>query len=240
MRNEKTRKMVIVALLGAISIILTITPLGFIPIGPTNATIMHIPVIIGGIVEGPIVGGIVGLIFGLNSIVNAIIRPTIVSYVMVNPLVSVIPRILIGVASGYVYIAMNKIGDKKAIALSKGLLLFLLGITVFNFAQKQTLILGLAIAVLIVLLIVLFTKMVKLDYSVVVSAITGTMVNSVLVLGMIYILYAERYMASLGMSADMGKTVLFGLMFTNGIPEAIIAVIICSAVVRAIKRVDRR
>ncbi len=46
--------MAIVGVLGGLSIALGLTPLGFIPVGgPTRATIMHIPVIIGGILEGP-------------------------------------------------------------------------------------------------------------------------------------------------------------------------------------------
>ena len=58
-----SRKIVISGLLGAIAIILGATPLGFIPV-PTpagNATIMHIPAIIGAIVEGPLVGAFIGL-----------------------------------------------------------------------------------------------------------------------------------------------------------------------------------
>ncbi len=74
--------MAIIGVLGAISIILGMTPLGFIPVGPTRATIMHIPVIIGGaIMEGPLVGGIVGLIFGLFSMFQAYTNPTPVSFV---------------------------------------------------------------------------------------------------------------------------------------------------------------
>ncbi|MGO3018764.1 MAG: ECF transporter S component, partial [Anaerococcus sp.] len=71
--KEKTRKLVVTAMLGAITIVLGLTPLGFIPLGFINITTMHIPVIIGAILEGPIVGAIVGLLFGLFSIVNAII-----------------------------------------------------------------------------------------------------------------------------------------------------------------------
>ena len=63
------RKMMVVGLLASISIVLGIVPgLGFIPVGPTRATIMHIPVIIGAIMEGPLVGGLIGLIFGVFSI----------------------------------------------------------------------------------------------------------------------------------------------------------------------------
>ncbi|HLS52656.1 MAG TPA: ECF transporter S component, partial [Tissierellaceae bacterium] len=107
------RKMVLVGMLGAISIVLGMTPLGFIPIGPTRATIMHIPVIIGAITAGPLVGGLVGLIFGLFSIFQAITNPTPVSFVFLNPLVSVLPRILIGLVTYYIYEGLKRLGDKN-------------------------------------------------------------------------------------------------------------------------------
>ena len=62
--------MAIVGVLSSISIMLSMTPLGFIPLGPLNATIMHIPVIIGAILEGPLVGITVGLIFGATSLLR--------------------------------------------------------------------------------------------------------------------------------------------------------------------------
>ena len=70
-KNVNVRKMSIISVLSAISIMLSMTPLGFIPIGPTNATIMHIPVIIGAILEGPMVGITVGAIFGATSLLRA-------------------------------------------------------------------------------------------------------------------------------------------------------------------------
>src|SRR3712207_4058985 len=66
-----TRQMAIVGMLSGISILLGITGLGFIPIPPINATIMHVPVIIGAIIEGPVVGATIGLIFGIFSIIRA-------------------------------------------------------------------------------------------------------------------------------------------------------------------------
>ena len=62
----KARKITIAGLLGGIAILLGVTSLGFIPtpLGIT-LTIMHIPVIIGAIMEGPYVGLATGLIFVL-------------------------------------------------------------------------------------------------------------------------------------------------------------------------------
>lgn len=50
--TERNRRLVIAAMLGAITVVLSLTPLGLIPLGVINATTMHIPVIIGAIAEG--------------------------------------------------------------------------------------------------------------------------------------------------------------------------------------------
>ena len=115
-KNINVRKMSIISVLSAISIMLSMTPLGFIPIGPTNATIMHIPVIIGAIVEGPAVGMTVGLIFGLTSLIRNLTMPTITSFAFINPLVSVLPRVLIGVVAYYVYQITIKITKNSFIS----------------------------------------------------------------------------------------------------------------------------
>ena len=102
-KKTDVRKMAIIGVLAAISIMLSMTPLGFIPIGPTNATIMHIPVIIGAVLEGPLVGITVGAIFGATSLLRALTMPTITSFTLINPLVSILPRLLIGLVAYYIY-----------------------------------------------------------------------------------------------------------------------------------------
>lgn len=94
-----TRQMAISGMLGAIAIILGATRLGFIPV-PTpagHATIMHIPAILGGILEGPVVGALTGLIFGLYSFLNA------TNPIFADPLIAIFPRIFIGVTAYYSY-----------------------------------------------------------------------------------------------------------------------------------------
>ena len=81
-KKLEVRKMAIIGVLAAISIMLSMTPLGFIPLGPVNATIMHIPVIIGAVLEGPLVGITVGLIFGATSLFRALTMPTITSFAL--------------------------------------------------------------------------------------------------------------------------------------------------------------
>ena len=97
------RKITVAGLLGGIAILLGVTSLGFIPtpFGLT-LTIMHIAVILGAILEGPTVGFATGLIFGLSSF----LWPR--SPAMADPLVSILPRLLIGPVAYLAYKYTNK------------------------------------------------------------------------------------------------------------------------------------
>lgn len=109
MPQERTRKIVIVGAMGAISILLGITHWGFIPwITGTALTIMTVPVIIGAVLEGPIVGFAIGLIFGLFSMIQAAVAPTGPGDVIfTNPIISVLPRLFIGPVSYFVWKALQ-------------------------------------------------------------------------------------------------------------------------------------
>ena len=102
-RKIKTSELTTIGMLSAVCVVLGLTGYGFIPLPGAKATIMHIPVIIGSIIGGPIVGMTIGLIFGIFSIIQNITAPNILSFAFINPLVSVLPRVLIGFTSYYVY-----------------------------------------------------------------------------------------------------------------------------------------
>jgi uncharacterized membrane protein len=111
--NSKVRKIVIAGVMGAISVFLGATRLGFIPyFSGASLTIMHVPVIIGAVLEGPLVGLVIGFIFGIFSLLQAAIAPTGPADVwFVNPLVSVLPRLAIGPVAWIVYRALGKIRE---------------------------------------------------------------------------------------------------------------------------------
>lgn len=99
-----TRKIAVAGLLGAVSIVLAITGLGMIPLPSFvgRATIMHIPVIVASLIEGPIVGALTGLIFGVYSFLT----PT--GAIPADPIVRILPRILIGITTYYTYKSLIK------------------------------------------------------------------------------------------------------------------------------------
>ncbi len=109
------RKIVITGILAAIAILLGVTRLGFIPVPNIsgNATIMHVPAILGGVMEGPVVGALIGTIFGLFSFLQA------TSPIFKNPLVSIFPRIWIGVVAYYTYVAGRRaFGEVAGLAIA--------------------------------------------------------------------------------------------------------------------------
>ena len=127
MKSKKTQYMTSMALFLAIEIILVVTPLGYIPIGPLNATTMHIPVIIAGIILGKKAGAELGFVFGLTSMIKATIQPGITSFCF-SPFVTIgtisgnykslliafVPRILLGYLAGLIFEIMKNKGHENS------------------------------------------------------------------------------------------------------------------------------
>ena len=100
-----TRQIVVAGIIGGIALFLGATRLGFIPVPIPligSATIMHIPAIVGGALEGPVVGLLAGAIFGIFSFLYA------ENPVFLNPLVAVLPRLLIGVVAWAVFVGLRR------------------------------------------------------------------------------------------------------------------------------------
>ena len=129
-----TRRIVTAGVLVAITIILGVIPgIGFIPIPNLsgNATIEHIPTILGGVLEGPLVGMVTGLAFGLLSFTRATIP------LFKDPLVAILPRILIGLTSWATFAALYRFNRTAAAAIAGFIgsatnTIFVLGIAVLR------------------------------------------------------------------------------------------------------------
>lgn len=109
MNKMSTKEMVTAAVLSAIIVVLGYTPLGLIPLPTMTATILHIPVAIGAILYGPKMGLTLGVVMGLTTLSKALLAPVgPLDPLFINPLVSVLPRALMGVLTAYVFIGVNK------------------------------------------------------------------------------------------------------------------------------------
>ncbi|MCL4505390.1 MAG: ECF transporter S component [Chloroflexi bacterium] len=109
-----TRRIVFAALFGAMTFALGAPPalIGFIRLPNISgaATILHIPVIIGAVVGGPVVGMLSGFIFGISSILND------TTGLFGNPIISVLPRVLIGLTSWLAYRGLCNVNVSSLVA----------------------------------------------------------------------------------------------------------------------------
>ena len=183
-----TRELTIVGMLSGITMLLGLTGYGFIPLPLMKATILHVPVIIGALVAGPRVGIMVGFIFGCFSIFQAITTPVVLSFAFLNPLISVVPRVLIGIGTYYVYKAVSSAVHKE---------LFSLGVAGF----------------------------------------AGSLINTIGVMGGIYLLYAKEFAELRNIPLDNVVNIILGVCIFNGLPEAIVSAIITIPAVNALKKV---
>ncbi|NLJ78872.1 MAG: ECF transporter S component [Tissierellia bacterium] len=237
------RKMTIIGVLASISIVLGLTPLGFIPVGPTRATIMHIPVIIGAIMEGPLVGAMIGLIFGLFSIFKAITRPTPVSFVFLNPMVSVLPRILIGILTYYGYRVLRDLKEREILwllSLILGSIIVYLGYGIYsNIVGDGSIWISLINGILILLTLgvgIYGRRQLKgRTMDIIIAAMIGTLTNTVGVLSSIYFLYGERFVIEMGQDPSMARKIILGIGIANGVPEMILGVIVVGNVIGVLK-----
>lgn len=125
-RQARTLGLVQTALFAALIILMAFTPfLGYIPLGFTRATVIHIPVIIGSLMLGPQKGAVLGFIFGLTSLINNTINPTVTSFVF-SPFyelgeihggfgslfICFVPRTLVGIVPYYVYHGIHRLFHK--------------------------------------------------------------------------------------------------------------------------------
>jgi uncharacterized membrane protein len=110
-----TQRIVIAGVLAAITIILGVIPgIGFIPLPNMSgsATIEHIPTILGGVIAGPVVGIFSGLIFGILSFTRATVP------FFKDPLVSILPRLFIGLTAWASFAALARFNRDVAAAVA--------------------------------------------------------------------------------------------------------------------------
>ena len=121
-----TRKLVLTAALSALIIVLGITKLGLIPLGPAaSITILHVPIILAACLIGLPSALFTGAVFGIMSLVQAAMSPSgVLDPLFVNPLVSVLPRMLVGLIAWALWVAFNKI-PKLPKTVSAGITAFL-------------------------------------------------------------------------------------------------------------------
>lgn len=250
--SEKTYKLVLSAILGAIVLVMYFIPqIGFIRFGPILATTLHIPVILGAIYGGPYVGMAVGLFFGILSVTQAPADPTFsfawatgefrnYALVVVN---AVVPRVLIGLTSAYVYKWARKIPEKVSmislIVIGAGMLgysIFKLVGTVAEGGGFSTYYMYiLLVAAILGVGIWMGLTMNKRSLRTVLSAGVGSLTNTVLFLSFAYIFFKDVFADALEISRLQVANILVSVGTVNGTLEFVVSIVLISAVAAVLK-----
>ncbi len=216
------RHYVLAGLLGALMAVLGFTPLGMIPV-PTpagSATILHIPVILGALLEGPVFGGLVGFLFGAVSFWRALVAPAnpVARIMFSDPFTAFLPRILIGVAAYYVFLLAKKKSWRPVISAFLGLLLWDLTYRVAVYAEwvtssTATYLLFLPVGLLVLYLALRFLS--GENAPIIGAALAGSLVNTIGVLTMVTLR---------GIIPPPAAAVV---AVVHGLPEAMVAAVLC-------------
>ncbi len=107
--SNKTRKLTFLGVMLSLTIVFVMVTA--IPgASATIALFMFIPTIITSILYGPKMGALMGFLAGLITLIRAYIAPlSAFDYFFQNPLISILPRIFIGISPYFVYKGIKKV-----------------------------------------------------------------------------------------------------------------------------------
>ena len=266
MKNEKTYELVLTALFTAIIVIMAFTPLGYIPLVVINATIIHIPVILGALFLGPKKGAFLGFVFGLTSFINNTFKAVTASAFVFSPVLAAnvvgvsgvfksmyicfVPRILVGIIPYFVYILIRNLlkSEQKVwrvvINAAVSLILFIsIRAFVSNLVESGNgaligTITGLAVGIILfIVLTITAHKKASSSVALAYAGLSGAFTNTLFVMSGIYILYKDAYANALGIAGDAVIDVIMGIISFNGIVEAVVAAILIAGIGLALMQV---
>ena len=204
-KSQKTSEMVKMALFIALIILLSVTPLGYIPLGAINATTIQMPVIIGAVLFGWKKGAVLGGVFGLTSLLKNTVQPNLTSFVF-SPFVpvfgeesgslwavviSLLPRIMIGIVAAAVFAVLVRTKLSKTVASAA-------------------------------------------------AGFCGSLANTVLVMGGIYLFFGESYSAAKDIAYNTLLATVSATITGAGITEAVVSAVVCGAVCTALLKYSER
>ena len=115
-RRQSIQRITRLGILMGLIILMTFIPnIGYIQTGFFSITTIHIPVLIGAALMGPIGGLVLGLTWGLTSYFYALTLGTIEAMIFLNPMVSIVPRVLVGLIVSYTTLALDKVNVKEVL-----------------------------------------------------------------------------------------------------------------------------
>ncbi|HPF53928.1 MAG TPA: ECF transporter S component [Eubacteriales bacterium] len=184
MRRKGLRRMILAAIFCALVVVMNLVPnTGYISVNVVEITTLHIVTIIAAVLLGSVYGLVVGGVWGVSCLIRAYIMTPMLAFGFGNPLVSVLPRLLVGLFAGLAFAGLKK-------------------------------------------------THLSVTLSLIISAIVGTLTNTVLVIsGMMIFVKAS--------ASDTLRTIVTTIISLNGSLELAAAIIIVPAVYYALQPRDR-
>ena len=107
-RKTDTRNLVRAGILSALIIVMTVVPYtGYINYGLVEITTLHIVVAVGAVMLGWQYGAVLGFVWGITCVLRALTNPLWAPFV--NPMVSLVPRIIVGIVAGLTAQGLRKL-----------------------------------------------------------------------------------------------------------------------------------
>ncbi|MDD3067784.1 MAG: ECF transporter S component [Acholeplasmataceae bacterium] len=252
MKRNQVRDLALTSVFAAIILVMTFVPsLGYILIGITELTLIHIPVLIG-VFLLPIKHSIVlGLIFGLGSMLKAVQVNTGLAIAFINPLVSILPRLIFVILAILIFKGLKLVFDKSKkgdvyifgfVSLISIVSVFYASNAIATFTGWNTSWLNFVALVITSLLLTFYFGFIKGEskdrvlYPSVM--LISTVVHTLLVLFSI-LLFSKQLMYDLFQTEDV-IGILVTIAVTNGLVEALLAAIIGTPIIIALKQIQER
>ena len=243
---KNTKELVFLSMFSAIILMMSLVPnIGFILLFPgISITIIHIPVLVGVMLLSRKQALLLGLVFGVGSLLAALMRAASpIELAFINPLISVLPRVLFAWFAYEIFHLLSFISKKVSplisiwfvrIILAFGL--YLLGTYLTTLIAISPILIWVGIVVVYLVLVyvtISYTRKGKDQAYIASVALISTLIHTILVLTALVLVRPEFFNTTFAGAVD----IIYGIMATNGVLEAISATIIVTPIVVTLKEI---
>ena len=216
-RSQKTRAMVLAGIFSAIILVMAFVPfMGYINLVAIKATTIHIPVIIGAILLGPKYGAFLGFVFGLTSLINNTYNFSLSSFVFSPFVANGGFQSLIICFVPRILVGVTAAYTYKGVnALAR---IFAKEAGSGNPEKGK------------------FRDFIALPA----AGLIGSITNTILVMNLIYFLFGQSYAAAQNVAFNTLYSFILGIIFTNGIPEALVAAVLTTVIGKVLLSMKKR
>ncbi len=253
MKKNDIQTLTLLSVFSAIILLMTFVPsIGYITFGPLSMTLIHIPVLIGVFLLPKRYSWILGLVFGVGSLVKAAVQPVgLLDPAFVNPLVSVLPRIAFVIAAAWLF-ELFKLIDRKLKQPDIYIFGFVSMITLFAVYYAGQAIVEQAewnenwlipiLFVIIGLVMTAYYAFIRNDKRtrtmIPATFLISTIFHTIIVLSCL-VIFEHAFITQYIPATDL-LNVVYSTVVTNGLIEAVTAVLIGTPILYGLEKVMKR